>query len=107
VGNYPFRVATSLLSTDVIPAFLRTKALRALGFQLSRDTCIWAQCALRSNRIRTVGCVFINIGFYHDGYELLDIGRNVRIGPHVRIITASHEIGPANQRAPKAVKGAR
>jgi maltose O-acetyltransferase len=106
VGDYTFRVATSLLGSELVPAFVRNRALRALGFQLSRDTCFWAQCSLRTNRIRTTGCVFINIGFYHDGYEMLEIGHNVRIGPHVRIITAGHEIGPANQRAPKAVKGA-
>jgi maltose O-acetyltransferase len=106
VGNYPFRVISSLLSSELVPAFVRTKALRAIGFQISKTTCIWARCSLRSNKIRTTGQVFINIAFYHDGYETLEIGRNVRIGPHVSVITASHEIGPASQRAPMEVTGA-
>jgi maltose O-acetyltransferase len=105
VGDYPFRVMSSLLSSELVPAFLRTRALQAMGFQISKTTCIWARCSLRSNKIRTTGRVFINIAFYHDGYELLEIGRNVRIGPHVSVITASHEIGPANQRAPMEVTG--
>ncbi len=105
MGDYPFRVMSSLLGSELVPAFVRTKALRALGFQLSKDTCVWAQCSFRSNKVRTASRVFINIGLYHDGYAMLDIGHNVRIGPHVRIITASHEIGPANQRAPMEVTG--
>jgi maltose O-acetyltransferase len=36
---------------------------------------------------------------------MLEIGDNVRIGPFVRIITATHEIGPACQRGTKAVVG--
>ena len=42
--------------------------------------------------------VFVNVGFYHDGYDMLEIGRNVRIGPYVRVLTASHDIGPPTQR---------
>ncbi|HEY0758386.1 MAG TPA: acyltransferase [Acidisarcina sp.] len=42
--------------------------------------------------------MFINVGFYHDGYDMLHIGENVRIGPFLRVITATHDIGPSHQR---------
>jgi maltose O-acetyltransferase len=105
IRGHIFRIISSAASSELIPACVRRKILQAMGFQLASDTCIWAKCSLRSNRMRTAACVFINIGFYYDGYEMLEIGRNVRIGPFVRIVTASHKIGPPTQRAPKEVIG--
>jgi maltose O-acetyltransferase len=105
LGGHVFRIMAAIVGSDFVPARVRTRMLRTMGFQIARDTCIWGQCSLRSNRLRTAPRVFINIGFYHDGYEMLDIGRNVRIGPFVRVITASHPIGPSTQRAPMAVTG--
>ncbi len=98
MGDYAFRVMSSVLSSEALPAFVRTKAMRAVGFQISKDVCIWANASFRSKKVRIDSGVFINVGFYHDGYDMLEIGRNVRIGPYVRIITATHEIGPADQR---------
>jgi maltose O-acetyltransferase len=98
VTTYPFRVAIAFVSSEIVPAFIRTKAMRALGFQISNEACIWAQGSFRSNKVSMAAGVFVNVGFYHDGYEKLDIGRNVRIGPFVRVITASHDIGPEDQR---------
>jgi maltose O-acetyltransferase len=87
-----------VLRSEVVPAHIRTKMMRAVGFQLSPDTCIWAGALFRSKRISIGPGVFINVGFYHDGYDMLQIGANVRIGPFVRVITATHEIGPSKQR---------
>jgi maltose O-acetyltransferase len=36
---------------------------------------------------------------------MLEIGKNVRIGPYVRVITAAHEIGPPHQRCSFDVVG--
>ena len=55
--------------------------MRAAGFKISRDTCIWAGASFRSKRVVIGSGVFINVGFYHDGYDMLEIGDNVRISP--------------------------
>jgi maltose O-acetyltransferase len=98
MGDYVFRVMSAILRSELVPARIRTKVMRAVGFDLSPDTCIWPGAWLRSRRISVGPGVFINIGFYHDGFDMLRIGRNVRIGAFVRVITATHEIGPPTQR---------
>ena len=98
MGDYAFRMMSAVLSSEFCPASVRTVAMRAVGFQISRQACIWARGCFRSKRLRVGRGVFINVGFYHDGYDMLEIGTNVRIGPYVRVITATHDIGPAHQR---------
>jgi maltose O-acetyltransferase len=105
VSDYFFRVLNAALGSEILPATLRTKAMRAVGFDVSKTTTIWAGANLRSKRVKIGSNVFINVGFYHDGYDLLTIGDNVRIGPFVRAITATHEIGPSHQRGTVDVLG--
>jgi maltose O-acetyltransferase len=105
VSDYGFRVLNALLGSEFLPASLRTKVMRAAGFKMHRSACVWAGANFRSNKVTIGSGVFINVGFYHDGYEALSIGDRVRIGPYVRVITATHEIGPAEQRGPFDVVG--
>jgi maltose O-acetyltransferase len=79
--------------------------MRAIGFDISKKATIWAGASFRSKKVQIGSGVFINVGFYHDGYDMLVIGDNVRIGPFVRIITATHEIGPSHQRGMIEVVG--
>jgi maltose O-acetyltransferase len=96
---------TSMLGSETLPASLRTRVMRAVGFQISPQATIWAGASFRSRRVEIGAGVFINVGFYHDGYDMLRIGDNVRIGPFVRIITATHEIGPPHRRGTIEVVG--
>jgi maltose O-acetyltransferase len=105
VGDYAFRVMSSMLSSENVPASLRTKLMRVAGFRISKKATIWAGASFRSRKIAIGEGVFINIGFYHDGYDMLEIGDNVRIGPFVRVITATHDIGPSSQRGMIEVVG--
>jgi maltose O-acetyltransferase len=98
VGNYLYRVVDNVLGSELIPVFLRMKIMRGLGFNIAKDACIWPRCSLRSRKIKIGSMVFINIGFFFDGATSLTIERDVRIGQFVRIITATHEIGPPWQR---------
>ncbi len=59
---------------------------------------MWAGASLRSKKIKISEGAFINVGFFHDGYDQVLIGKNVRIGQFVRILTATHDIGPPHQR---------
>lgn len=105
MSDYPFRILNVLLGSEFLPASLRTKLMRTLGFQISKKATIWAGANLRSKKISIGEEVFINVGFYHDGYAMLEIGDHIKIGPYVRIVTASHEIGPSHQRGLVEVTG--
>ncbi len=82
----------------MLPASARMRLMRGLGFDIDRDACIWAGASFRSKKISIGSGVFINVGFFHDGFDHLRIGNNVRIGQFVRVLTATHDIGPAAQR---------
>jgi maltose O-acetyltransferase len=79
--------------------------MRAVGFDIAADVCIWPGASFRSRNLTIGKRVFINVGFYFDGYDRLEIGKNVRVGPYVRIITATHEIGPPQERGLQEVIG--
>ncbi len=98
MGDYLHRVTDALLASELMPAFVRMKLMRGLGYDVSPQSCIWAGASLRSKKLTIGPGVFINVGFFFDGYDRLEIGDNVRIGQNVRIITATHDIGPSTQR---------
>lgn len=98
MGDFSHRVTMAFLASELMPASLRTTLMRKVGFNMSKKACIWAGAILRSKRISIDEGVFINVGFFHDGYDELTIMKNVRIGQFVRILTATHDIGPHEQR---------
>ena len=96
--TYAYRIFNSMLGSELVPAFLRTKAMQRLGFEISDDVCIWGNASFRSSKVKIGRDVFINVGFFHDGFDMLTIGDHVRIGQYVRVLTATHDIGPSVQR---------
>ena len=97
------RLTSAFLGTELLSAGLRTRIMRRLGFRLHPTVCVWSGCIFQSRNVDMESDVFINIGFYFDGVDNLSVGRNVRFGPFVRIITGTHKIGPPSQRCLKAV----
>ncbi|MCJ2012613.1 acyltransferase [Methylobacterium sp. J-076] len=87
-----------ILSSELIPVFLRMKVMRMRGYNFTSDACIWAHHIIKSKQMSLGRESFINIGFFYDGAGDLDIGDRVRIGQFVRVLTATHEIGPSEQR---------
>ncbi|NHN92154.1 acyltransferase [Acetobacter sicerae] len=92
------RLCLAGIGSELIPAFLRTRLLNALGASLDPSACIWPGCHLRSTNLAMGRESFINVGFFFDGAARLKIGSNVRIGQFLSIVTATHDIGPAEQR---------
>jgi maltose O-acetyltransferase len=105
LSDYPLRILHAFLASELVPASLRTKLMRASGFPMSRRATIWAGANLRSKKIKIGDEVFINVGFYHDGYAMLEIGNHIKIGPFVHVVTAAHEVGPSGQRGLVEVTG--
>lgn len=98
MGDYAHRALDCLLNSALAPVGLRIAAMRALGYRVRKDTAIWSGACFMSKRFSVGAQVFINVGFFYDGHSELRIGDNVRIGQFVRVITATHEIGPPHQR---------
>jgi len=88
----------ALLGNELVPVSVRGKLLRRMGIKIAPGSCIWAGASLRSRRIEIGSDVFINVGFFYDGADSVVICNNVRIGQFVRLITATHNIGPPQQR---------
>jgi maltose O-acetyltransferase len=105
MGDFLHRVTDCVLRSELLPAGLRMRAMRLVGYDITPGSCIWAGAILRSKNIKIGAGVFINVGFFHDGYDALRIGDNVRIGQFVRVLTATHEIGPPQQRGLVEVMG--
>jgi maltose O-acetyltransferase len=104
-GDYAHRVTGALLASEAMPVAFRMRLMRAIGFDVAKTSCLWAGASLRSKRVSIGENVFINVGFFFDGYERLTIEDNVRIGQFVKILTATHEIGPPTQRGLTEVLG--
>jgi acetyltransferase-like isoleucine patch superfamily enzyme len=98
VGDFAHRAVDGLLNSPFVPVTMRAIVMKAIGYRVRRDTVIWSGARFMSKRFSVGEQVFLNVGFYYDGHEELRIGDRVRMGQFVRVITATHEIGPSEQR---------
>ena len=98
MSEYVHRAVDYLLSSELVPVFVRMKIMRMRGYQFSPTSCIWSHQIIKSKRMSLGDLSFINVGFFFDGAGDLSIGNRVRIGQFVKILTATHEIGPSEQR---------
>ena len=105
MGNYVHRATDALLASELMPVMFRMNIMRYIGYDIDKSSCVWAGASFRSKQVTIGANVFINVGFFYDGYAPLRIGNNIRIGQFVRAITASHDIGPPEQRCLIEVTG--
>ena len=96
--DYWHRNLDNILSSEIVPASVRVEIMRLYGYNFCRTSRIWSHHVIKSRKMSLGSQSFINVGFFFDGAGHLDIGDNVRIGQYVRIITATHNIGPPSQR---------
>ena len=98
MSDLAHRITDALLSSELLPTKIRMRLMRAFGYDIHPTSTIWGRAMLRSKKLRIGKHVFINVGFFFDGCVEMEIGDNVRIGQFVRVITATHDIGPPEQR---------
>lgn len=98
MSDFIHRAVDSLLSSELVPVFLRMNLMRLCGYKVTQSSCIWSHHIIKSKQISLGEESFVNVGFFFDGAGELSIGNRVRIGQFVRILTATHEIGPSEQR---------
>ncbi len=94
-------VLYSLSALSLLPHRSRAGILRRAGVEVGADTFFLAGTRFTGpHRIRIGGNVFVNYDCYFDaGQGDITIGDGVRLGDHVRLLTSTHELGPAERRA--------
>ena len=98
MSDFGYRVLNGILGSPFLTVGTRNSLMKRLGFKLGNNSAIWSGGSFMSKKFTIGTGVFINVGFYFDGYDEMHIGDNVRIGQFVRVLTASHDIGPPHQR---------
>lgn len=96
--NYLRKLSLAYIGSELIPVQMRTKLLNILGAKLDPTATIWPDCHIRSTDISMGEESFINEGFFFDGTASFSVGKNVRAGQFLRIITGTHDIGPSSHR---------
>lgn len=106
-GCHPRLILAQWLAAALPPfvgSRLRAYALRAAGLQIGHGTVFWGGVTFTgSGDIRRrlsigSGCVF-NAGCFFDLEAPITIGDRVALGHQVLLLTSTHQIGPAEQRA--------
>lgn len=93
-----FRIAAWLISAPVMSKFARVKALKALGLDVQTGG-IDQGCVIQRRNVHFDGDVWLNHDVWFDAHADIWLGRGTMIGPGVRFLTGTHEIGPHHLRA--------
>jgi maltose O-acetyltransferase len=82
-----------------VPLFLRLWILRRRGHRIAADARIYAGTTVHGACLSVGRGAFINRGCTIQADVAVTIGDDAHLGPGVRIITTSHQIGPPRRRA--------
>lgn len=91
-----------LWASPLIPTEARWRLLRFAGLDVQRSHIAFGGW-LGSRRIAIGKSVYINARVFIDNSDWIRIEDRVSIGPHVRILTSTHEMGTELRRAGKAL----
>jgi maltose O-acetyltransferase len=98
LDNYLHRVYDAILSSAFLRIRQRSRLMRMCGYSIGREVEINHGASFGSKSISLGDNVFINTGFFYDGLDRVVVGNHVSFGPFVRLITATHDIGPKGRR---------
>jgi maltose O-acetyltransferase len=93
-------VANLIVMSHAVPPRLRVRLLRALGFDVHRQSEIRSRTLVKTSELHVGEGSFINHNCFIDA-GTLTIGRNVYVGPGVTFMMGDHEMGRADKRAGK------
>jgi len=82
-----------------VPLSLRLWILRRRGHRIADDVRIYGGTTVHGAFLTVGPGAFINRGCTIQADARVDIGADAHLGPGVRIITTSHEVGPSRRRA--------
>jgi maltose O-acetyltransferase len=91
------------IASVLLPKPLRWRALRALGFDVSRSA-IAPSCFFGSRRVQIGAGTSVSYRCFFDGLDWVRLGRNCDIAMEVLFITSDHEVGPPERRGGPSIK---
>lgn len=94
-----YAALNSLQRMGVFPAGMRRRIVCRLGHRLSRDTYISEGVFLSGDGLCTEGSVSVNARCFIDANAAISIEDGVRIACEVMLVTTTHTVGPADERA--------
>lgn len=94
-----------LASLAVVPMPVRLWVLRRRGNRIAPDVRIHSGTMMFGTQVTVGRRAYINRGCSIQAAVAVTIGDDVHLGPGVRIITISHEIGPSRRRAGERYSG--
>lgn len=98
MSDFVHRVVDSMIAGAAVPVSLRACLLRRTGYRVGERLEMYSGAQMRSKRIAFGDSCFVNAGLFYDGCGDVTVGNRVAFGPHVRLITATHDIGPSEKR---------
>jgi maltose O-acetyltransferase len=93
-------IANVFVMSHAVPPRLRVRLLRALGFDVHRQSEMRSRTLVKTGDLHVGKGSFINHNCFIDA-GTLTIGRNVYVGPGVTFMMGDHEVGKAEKRAGK------
>ena|SRR5687767_579171 len=88
-----------LAALPVVPMPLRRRILHTVGHRFAPGARMWPGVLVIGCKLRLGRDAFVNGECYIDATAEVRLGDQVHLGPGVRILTTSHEIGPPERRA--------
>jgi acetyltransferase-like isoleucine patch superfamily enzyme len=92
---------------DWLASFLRHAIYQRYGLTLGKGAVVSSRCHFVRpdlNNVKLGKRSFLNHGCYLENGHAIIIGSNVCIAPFVKLLTTTHDIGPAERRAGTCVR---
>jgi maltose O-acetyltransferase len=105
-GIYPLAVVSWLAGLPVVPFRARAALLNLAGCDVHPGARLSPGTMVLGPRLLVEEGVFANVGCLLDGRGQVTIGARAHLGPGVRLLTATHEVGARAQRAGENRAGA-
>ena len=97
-SSYLHRLLLAAIAHPVVPVRWRARLLRRAGLVIGKRVEMYSGAHIGSTGLRIGDGVFINHGLFYDGVAAVTVGNAVSFGPHVRLVTAAHRVGPPDRR---------
>lgn len=88
-----------LAALPIVPMPVRRRILRTLGHRFAPGARLWPGVLVVGSKLSLGRDAFVNAECFIDATAEVRLGDHVHLGPGVRVLTTSHEIGPPALRA--------
>ena len=103
-GRYRISIFNALQASPLLSSGRRARWLRRFGFDIDPSAVIYENVFFGSRSVRIERDCFISVNCFFDGSELIHIGAGVSVGPHVKLITSTHEPAEPERRAGRLIR---